>query len=93
MSNELDKKKLYYDNIVVGKDAVTDKHNIVGVDSSGNVSVRQLLTAAIPQEWDEVNLTYTGADLTGVVYKYLGATVATLALTVVAGNITKVVRS
>ncbi len=53
------------------------------VDSSGNqVSIDSGF--GIPA-YDSIELSYTGSDLTGVVYKISGATVATLTLTYVAG--------
>lgn len=37
--------------------------------------------ALIPTAYDEVVLSYTGSNLTGVVYKLAGATITTLTLT------------
>lgn len=42
---------------------------------------------------DEIVLSYTGADLTGVVYKLATVTVATLTLSYTSGNLTGVVRT
>ncbi len=47
---------------------------------------------AIP-EYDEIELSYTSGDLTGVVYKLLGTTVGTLTLSYTDGNLTGVVKS
>ena len=47
---------------------------------------------AIP-EYDEIELSYTVSDLTGVVYKLGGVTLATLALTYTSGNLTGVVKT
>ena len=41
-------------------------------------------------EYDEIDLSYTGDNLTGVVYKQDGATVATLSLSYTGGNLTNV---
>lgn len=47
----------------------------------------------IPSAYDRIDLTYTGTDVTGVVYKNAGTTVATLILTYTGGNLTRVQRS
>ena len=49
----------------------------------------------IPNEHDEIDLSYTGDDLTTVTYKLGGSTVATLPITydVPGGKITNVTRS
>lgn len=47
----------------------------------------------IPSAYDEIVLAYTGDDVTGVTYKQGGTTVATLTLTYVGTNVTRVVRS
>jgi hypothetical protein len=48
-----------------------------------------------PAAYDKIELGYTGTDLTSVVYKLAGATVATLTLVYVApgGNLTSVTRT
>jgi len=46
-----------------------------------------------PSVYDTVELSYTGTNLTGVVYKLGGVTVSTLTLTYVGGDLTKVVKS
>lgn len=50
-------------------------------------------SSLVPREYDEIDLSYTGADLTGVVYKSAGSTVATLVLSYFGGNLVSVVRS
>ena len=53
----------------------------VKVDSSGRIN---FLTGLIPHAYDYISLSYTGSNLTGIVYKINGSggtTVATLALT------------
>lgn len=57
---------------------------------SGSISVANQL---IPTAFDEIVLTYTGSNVTGVVYKQSGNTVATLTLTYSGTNITRVVRT
>lgn len=47
---------------------------------------------AIP-EHDAIELSYTGDDMTGVVYKLLGTTVATLTLSYTSGNLVGVVKT
>jgi len=50
------------------------------VDSDGRLSV---VSGLVPESYDYIELSYTGSDLTGVVYKTNGVggtTVATLAL-------------
>lgn len=54
------------------------------------------LTQLVPEEFDFIDLNYTGADLTGVIYKTGGSggtTVATLALTYSGGNLDTVTRT
>ena len=50
-------------------------------------------SSLVPKEYDEIALSYTGADLTGVVYKKNSNTVATLALSYSGGNLVSVVRT
>jgi hypothetical protein len=47
----------------------------------------------IPTSYDSIQLSYTGDDLTEVVYKKDGLTVATLDLTYMAGKLVQVDRS
>jgi hypothetical protein len=50
----------------------------------------------VPEEYDYIELSYTGADLTGVIYKTGGsggATVATLVLTYSGGELATVTRT
>jgi hypothetical protein len=51
------------------------------------------LNALTPVAYDEVSLSYTGANLTGVVYKQDSTTVATLTLGYTGDNLTSVVRT
>ena len=64
----------------------------VKTDSDGNVYVLSL-NELMPARFDEINLSYTGDDVTGVVYKLATVTVATLTLTYTAGKLTRVVRT
>ena len=63
------------------------------LDQFDQTVVRTLLSGAIPQGWDEIELSYTGSDLTGVVYKLNADTIATLTLTWSAGNLVNIARS
>lgn len=49
--------------------------------------------ALVPVEYDEIVLTYTGSNVTTVVYKLATATVATLTLSYSGSNLIGVVRS
>ena len=46
-----------------------------------------------PVPFDEISLSYTGSDLTGVEYKRSSITVATLTLSYTSGQLTGVVRT
>lgn len=46
----------------------------------------------IPQ-YDEINLSYTGSDMTSVIYKYQWNTVSTLTLSYVSGDLVNVTRT
>ena len=62
------------------------------VDSAGT-TMSMMVNSLVPKEYDTIELSYTGSDVTGVVYKVGTTTVATLTLTYTAGNLTKVVRT
>ena len=47
----------------------------------------------VPKQYDTIQLSYSGSDLTQVVYKSAGVTVATLTLTYSSGLLSQVVRS
>lgn len=51
------------------------------------------LGTLVPEEYDEIDLSYTGDNLTGVVYKSLGMTVATLTLSYSGDKLIQVLRS
>lgn len=59
---------------------------------NGNV-YQEIVAGLVNQPYNEIQLSYTGTDLTGVVYKLSGTTVLTLTLTYSGGNLTSVVRS
>lgn len=55
----------------------------------------QTINAAqlVPEVYNEILISYTGEDVTGVIYKQNSITVATLTLTYSSGKLTGVVRS
>lgn len=66
------------------------------VTVSGMTTATGYLKAAVslcPSEYDEIDLTYTDGEVTGVVYKLAAATVSTLTLTYTDGVLTKVAKS
>jgi voltage-gated potassium channel Kch len=54
---------------------------------------QEIVQGLVNQPYDQITLSYTGTDLTGVVYRLSGVTVATLTLGYTSGNLTSVVRS
>lgn len=62
------------------------------VDGKTAVNVN-LLNALIPEKYDEVDLAYTGSDLTTVTYKLSSNTVATLTLSYTGGLLTNVIKT
>lgn len=67
----------------------TTQQQVLSQLQSGTLVLNQLM----PKKYDDIALSYTGTDLTGVVYKSLGVTVATLTLTYSSGNLTHIVRT
>lgn len=65
---------------------------VATVVRSGNV-YQEIVSGLVNQPYDEIALSYTGTDLTGVVYRLAGVTVATLTLGYTDGNLTSVARS
>lgn len=65
---------------------------VATVVRSGNV-YQEIVSGLVNQPYDEITLSYTGTDLTGVVYRLAGVTVATLTLGYTSGNLTSVLRS
>lgn len=47
----------------------------------------------VPEQFDEVDMSYTGVNLTQAVYKLAGNVVATVTLTYTGANLTKAVRT
>lgn len=55
-----------------------------------------IISGLVPDEYDYIALSYTGTDVTGVVYKTGGSggtTVATLVLAYTSGNLTSVTKT
>lgn len=69
----------------------TELQAVVLTDTSGNAI--NIASGLVPQNYDELVLSYTGADLTGVVYKLATVTVATLTLSYSGGNLVGVIRT
>lgn len=65
---------------------------VATVVRSGNV-YQEIVSGLVNQPYDQITLSYTGTDLTGVVYRLAGVTVATLTLGYTSGNLTSVLRS
>lgn len=65
---------------------------VATVTRNGNV-YQEMVQGLVNQPYDEIALSYTGTDLTGVLYKLGGVTVATLTLGYASGKLTSVVRS
>lgn len=65
---------------------------VATVVRSGNV-YQEIVQGLVNQPYDQITLSYTGTDLTGVVYRLVGVTVATLTLGYTSGNLTSVLRS
>lgn len=65
---------------------------VATVVRSGSV-YQEIVQGLVNQPYNEIALSYTGTDLTGVVYKLSGVTVCTLTLGYTGGNLTSVVRS
>lgn len=73
-------------------DDLTNPKTKIKVNSSGEL----MLSSLVPEKYDYIELSYTGSDLTGVVYKTGGAsgtTVATLTLGYTDSKLTSVERT
>lgn len=66
--------------------------SVATVVQSGAV-YQETVSGIANQPHDEIQLTYTGSNLTGVVYKLGGVTVATLTLSYTGSQLDSVVRS
>lgn len=65
----------------------------VATVTQGGAVFQEIVSGIANQPHDEIALSYTGTNLTGVVYKLAGVTVATLTLGYTGDNLTSVVRS
>lgn len=72
--------------------AVNPDIPVATVVRSGSV-YQEIVQGLVNQPYNEIALSYTGTNLTGVVYKLGGVTVATLTLGYTGTNLTSVVRS
>lgn len=93
-------------NVLPNNIATTDKQDELLVELQGQqkdaltdaelravpVAVENL-TQLVPEQYDDIELGYTGLDLTTVTYRSGGGVVATLTLTYTLGQLTRVVRS
>jgi len=61
------------------------------VDSAGNQI--PLASGLVPEAYDEINISYSGDDISTVIYKNGGVTVATLTLSYLAGKLTTIVKT
>lgn len=78
----------------VSNSATSSNPDIPVATTTRNGEVYQeVVQGLVNQPHDEVVLLYTASDLTGVIYKLSGVTVATLTLGYTGGNLTSVVRS
>lgn len=79
---------------VVSNSSLSSNPDIPVATVVRNGSVYQEVVRGIAnQPHDEIQLSYTGDNLTGVVYKLNGVTVATLILTYSGTNLASVVRT
>ncbi len=65
---------------------------VATVVQNGNV-YQEMVQGIVNQPHDEIVLSYTGTNLTGVTYKLAGTTVATLTLGYSGSTLTSVLRS
>jgi hypothetical protein len=72
--------------------AVNPDIPVATVVRSGSV-YQEIVSGIANQPHDEIVLSYTGTNLTGVIYKLATVTVATLTLGYTGDNLTSVVRS
>ena len=72
--------------------AVNPDIPVATVVRGGNV-YQEIVQGLVNQPYDQIQLAYTGANLTSVVYKLAGTTVATLTLSYTGSQLDSVVRS
>ena len=65
----------------------------VAVTNRNGRNFQEMVSGLIPEPYDTIDLSYTGSDLTGVIYKSNSVTVATLTLAYNSGNLISVARS
>lgn len=93
----------FVDVKVTPSGALTVESTVTGtVSIAGTVNIAEPVTvdgsvtafsSLVPVAYNEISLSYTGANLTGVIYKQSGSTVATLTLGYTGDNLTSVVRT
>jgi len=93
----------FHDVKVTPSGALTVESTVTGtVSIAGTVNIAEPVTvdgavtafsSLVPVAYNEISLSYTGANLTGVIYKQSGSTVATLTLGYNGDNLTSVVRT
>lgn len=76
-----------------GYNRTTGKFEAMNIDELGNIPISITESGFSIPPFDEIVLSYTGDDLTGVVYKLATVTVATLTLTYTSGKLTGIVKS
>jgi hypothetical protein len=62
-------------------------------DDTENVLRTIDITGVVPKDWDEIALTYTGSNLTGVVYKKATVTLVTLVLSYTGSQLDSITRT
>lgn len=65
----------------------------VAVTFRNGRNFQEMVSGLVPEPYDEITLSYTGSDLTEVVYKSASVTVATLTLAYDTGQLVSVARS
>lgn len=77
--------------------SITSRDSFTVDNTAGNpvpvTGVVTALSALVPTVYNEIALTYSGSNITQVVYKQFGSVVATLTLGYTGDNLTSVVRS
>ncbi len=68
-------------------------HVKITPSAEGDLQHMLIDNAFAPTRYDQIELGYTGSNLTSVIYKLLGATIGTLTLSYTGSNLTGVVRS
>ncbi len=97
-------KVLLYDPASEKVSVIDSNDNIKVISYGGATSAKQdsiisqlqAVNSLIPSVWDYCSLTYTGSDLTGVVFKTGGSggtVVSTLTLVYSSGNLTSVTKT